>query len=66
MEIVVIHFYMSCLYPQGIVVGLEETTFTTTEEDGAFIEVCAIIISPETLERDAVVTLQSADETATC
>lgn len=39
--------------------------FTATEADGAFIEVCAIVANPP-LQRNAVVTLQSADGTATC
>ena len=50
----------------AITVGLEQTQFTATEMDGAFIEVCAIVLSPEMLEREAVVTLQSADGSATC
>ena len=35
------------------------------EADGAFIEVCAAVLAGM-LERDAVVTLQTADGTATC
>ena len=48
-----------------IVVGLEQLDFTATEADGAFIEVCAIVLSSEVLEREAVVTLQTADGSAT-
>ena len=53
------------LSPSGIEVALEETMFPVDEEDGAFIEVCALV-TEGLLMRDAVVTLQTTDGTATC
>ena len=47
----------------GITIGLENTTYTVTEED-PFIEVCAVIIEGS-LRRTANVTLSTSDLTAT-
>ena len=42
---------------------MTNTTFTVTEGDGAFVEVCARVFDGQ-LERDAVVTLQTVEGTA--
>ena len=47
----------------AIEVGLEETEYTTPEGD-VVVEVCAVVISGS-LQRDAVVTLQTQDISAT-
>jgi hypothetical protein len=52
-------------FPPGVMVALEQILFTVNEEEGAFIEVCAVIENG-TLSRDAIVTLQSMDSSATC
>ena len=46
-----------------IVIGLEDTAFSVTEEDGAFVEVCAVLLSGE-LERNAEIELVTSDDTA--
>lgn len=53
------------LFLVGITVALEETVFPVDEEDGAFVEVC-VIVTEGMLARDAVVTLQTVDGSATC
>ena len=57
--------FLDVLSLSGITVALEETMFPVDEEDGAFIEVCALVTEGE-LARDAVVMLQTTDGTATC
>ena len=44
-------------------IGLEDTTLSVTEEDGAFVEVCAVLSSGE-LERNAEIELVTSDNTA--
>ena len=46
-----------------ITVGLTNTTFVVTEGDGVFVEVCARVFNGQ-LERNAVVTLQTMDDSA--
>ena len=46
-----------------IVIGLEDTTLSVTEAEGAFVEVCAVLFSGE-LERNAEIELVSSDNTA--
>ena len=47
----------------AIIIGLTNTTFTVTEGDGAFIEVCVQVFERQ-FERDTMVTLQTVDDSA--
>ena len=60
-------FTASCLIslPQGVIVGLEETMYSVSEEDGAMIIVCVVVIEG-VIARDVVVNVASMDGTATC
>ena len=49
--------------PAAIVIGLTNTTFTVTEGDGAFVEICARVFNGQ-LEREAIVILQTMDRNA--
>ena len=55
---------MLLLLLSGITIGLEATTFSVTEEDGGFVEVCASVLSQGDLETDIEVELFTSDNTA--
>ena len=47
----------------AITVGLEQTMFTS--EEGTLVEVCTIVLAGM-LQRNAIVTLRTIEDTATC
>ena len=48
----------------GITIGLDTTVFSVTEEDGAFVELCASVLSQGDLETNIEVELFTSDDTA--